>query len=155
MKNPGIITDGARAFGRQCVVLGMDVLRVGESSTTPSGYEVVINGGRTRTGLDAVQWAKKAEDLGAGEICLNAIDTDGVRQGYELTITRMISDAVGIPVIASGGAGEPHHLVDAVTKGGADAALIASMVHTGAWTVCAIKESMAKAGVPVRLDSRY
>lgn len=151
VKNPGIITDGARAFGRQCVVLGMDVLRVGESTTTPSGYEVVINGGRTRTGLDAVQWAKKAEDLGAGEICLNAIDTDGVRQGYELTITRMISDAVGIPVIASGGAGEPQHLVDAVTKGGADAALIASMVHTGAWTVQAIKQSMSNAGVAVRL----
>lgn len=151
VKNPSIITDGARAFGRQCVVLGMDVLRVGESPTTPSGYEVVINGGRTHTGLDAVAWAKKAENLGAGEICLNAIDTDGVRQGYELTITRRISDAVGIPVIASGGAGEPQHLVDAVTKGGADAALIASMVHTGAWTVQAIKQAMSNAGVAVRL----
>ena len=94
------------------------------------------------TGKDAVAWCKEAEGLGAGEICLNAIDTDGVRDGYELTITRLVADAVGIPVIASGGGGTPAHLVDAVSKGGADAALVASMVHSGDYTVGQIKDAM-------------
>jgi imidazole glycerol-phosphate synthase subunit HisF len=150
VRDPGLITAGARAFGSQCVVLGMDVRRVPASGAIPSGYEVVIQGGRTPTGKDAVAWAREGAALGAGEICLNAIDTDGVRGGYELSITRQVADAVRIPVIASGGGGLPEHLVSAVTVGGADAALVASMVHFGDYTVGAIKQAMAAAGVPVR-----
>jgi cyclase len=150
VQNPGLITEGARAFGSQCVVLGMDARKVERTAAIPSGYEVVIQGGRTPTGLDAVAWARKAELLGAGEICLNAIDTDGVRNGYELTITRMVADAVRIPVIASGGGGTPQHLVDAVIQGGADAALVASMVHYNDYTVETIKDAMLAAGVAVR-----
>ncbi len=150
IRAPQLLTEGARAFGAQCIVLAMDAKRVGASSAIPSGYEVVIDGGRTPTGKDAVAWAKEGESLGAGEICLNAIDTDGVRNGYELTITRLVADAVGIPVIASGGGGTPEHLVQAVTTGGADAALIASMVHYGDYTVGSIKDAMASAGVGVR-----
>ena len=150
VRNPGLLTEGARAFGAQCVVLGMDAKRVAPTATIPSGYEVVIDGGRTATGRDAVAWAKEAESLGAGEICLNAIDTDGVRQGYELNITRMVADAVGIPVIASGGGGTPQHLVEALTVGKADAALVASMVHYGDYTVAGIKRDLATAGVSVR-----
>ncbi|MHC5068468.1 MAG: imidazole glycerol phosphate synthase subunit HisF [Planctomycetota bacterium] len=150
VRDPTLISAGARAFGAQCVVLGMDAKRVEVTSAIPSGYEVVIDGGRTPTGKDALAWAVEAERLGAGEICLNAIDTDGVRNGYELTITRLVADAVGIPVIASGGGGTPQHLVDACTIGGADAALIASMVHYGDYTVDGIKHEMAAAGVAVR-----
>lgn len=155
VRDPQLIAAGARAFGAQCVVLGMDAKQVPASATIPSGYEVVIDGGRTPTGKDAVLWAKEAEALGAGEICLNAIDTDGVRNGYELTITRQVADAVRIPVIASGGGGKPEHLVAAVaggTAGGhADAALVASMVHYGDYTVNAIKQAMRAAGTNVRL----
>jgi cyclase len=150
VRDPELIGAGARAFGAQCVVLGMDVKKVAPTAQIPSGYEVVIDGGRTPTGTDAVAWAREAEARGAGEICLNAIDTDGVRQGYELTITRAVADAVRIPVIASGGGGTPGHLVDAVTTGGADAALIASMVHFGDWTVGGIKAEMRAAGVAIR-----
>ncbi|TVR44418.1 MAG: imidazole glycerol phosphate synthase subunit HisF [Planctomycetota bacterium] len=150
VRDPELIREGARAFGAQCVVLGVDAKQVGESSQFPSGYEVWIDGGRTATGRDVVAWVREAEALGAGEICLNAIDTDGVKEGYELTITRRVADAVGIPVIASGGGGKPEHLVDAVTTGGADAALVASMVHSGAYTVGAIKDAMRSQGVAVR-----
>ena len=158
VRDPSLLTAGARAFGAQCVVLGMDVKKVAPSATIPCGYEVVIDGGRTATGKDALAWAKEAEALGAGEICLNAIDTDGVRNGYELTITRQIADAVRIPLIASGGGGTPQHLIDALASGPqgghADAALIASMVHYGDYTVRDIKAQMHRAGVPVRLDAR-
>ncbi len=150
VRDPELLSAGARAFGAQCVVLGLDAKRVASSHDIPSGYEVVIDGGRTATGKDAVAWARTAEQLGAGEICLNAIDTDGVRSGYELTITKMVADAVRIPVIASGGGGTPQHLVDAVTRGGADAALVASMVHYGDYTVTQIKTAMAAAGVAIR-----
>jgi len=148
--NPGIIAQGARAFGRQCIVLGMDALKVGASPATPSGYEVVVKGGRERTGLDAVRWAEEAERLGAGEICLNSIDADGTRDGYEIEVTSLVSRAVGIPVIASGGAGEPEHLRLVLTEGRADAALIASMVHYGTHTIRDIKSDLARAGIPVR-----
>ena len=148
--NPEIIREGARAFGSQCIVLGMDVKQVGVSEKIPSGYEMVINGGRTYMGMDAVEWAHKAVELGAGEICLNSIDADGTREGYELTLTRMISEAVPIPLIASGGAGVVEHLYDAVTKGKADAALIASMVHYGDYTIRQIKTELRGRGVPVR-----
>lgn len=150
VRDPSLITAGAKAFGAQCVVLGIDAKKVPASHAIPSGYEVVIDGGRTQTGRDVVAWAKEAEALGAGEICLNAIDTDGVRQGYELTITRMVADAVRIPVIASGGGGKPEHLTAACTAGGADAALVASMVHYGDYTVGQIKEVMRAGGVEVR-----
>ena len=151
VKNPDIIAQGAAAFGSQCVVVGMDVLRVEKSGNIPSGYEIVIHGGRTRTGMDALWWAQEAERLGAGEICLNSIDADGTKDGYELALTRKVVDAVGIPVIASGGAGHPRHMVDAVTTGGASAALIASIVHYGEYTVREIKKRMSEAGVPMRM----
>lgn len=151
VKQPDIIAQGARAFGSQAIVVGMDVQAVPASASIPSGYEVVIHGGRTPTGLDALAWATRCEALGAGELCLNSIDADGTKSGYELTLTRLISDAVRIPVIASGGAGAPQHLVDAVTTGGASAALIASIVHYGTYTLRELKASMAAAGVPVRM----
>ena len=148
--HPEIIEQGAKAFGNQCVVLGMDAKRVGVSEKIPSGYEIYIKGGRAATGLDAVEWAKKAESLGAGEICLNAMDTDGVRDGYELEITDKVAKTVGIPVIASGGAGKPSHIADLFAKTSADAALVASMVHFGDYTVAEIKDEMSKANIPVR-----
>ena len=151
VKNPGVITDGARAFGSQCIVLGMDVKKVLASSEIPSGYEMVIHGGRTFTGLDALRWAKEAERLGAGEICLNSIDADGTLDGYELNLTALISSHVGIPVIASGGAGKPEHLLDVLTRGKADAALIASMVHYRTHTIAEIKSFLHERGVNVRM----
>ncbi len=151
VKTPNIIAEGARAFGSQCIVLGMDALRVEPGTAVPSGYEVVVKGGRERTGLDAIAWARQAEDLGAGEICLNSIDADGTKTGYELVITSRVAEAVGIPVIASGGAGTPEHLRQVLTDGKADAALIASMVHFGEHTIAGIKEYLARGGVRVRL----
>ncbi len=149
--DPSLIAAGAQAFGSQCIVLGMDVKRVPPTETIPSGYEMVIHGGRTPMGRDALWWAKEAARLGAGEICLNSIDADGTQAGYELTLTRMISQAVSIPVIASGGAGTPEHLCRVLTEGRADAALIASMVHYGTYTIREIKEYLHQRGVPVRL----
>jgi imidazole glycerol-phosphate synthase subunit HisF len=147
VRNPDLITGGASLYGSQCVVLGMDVAR---DPSMPSGYGVVIDGGRTRTGLDALQWARRAEQLGAGEIVLNSIDADGTGQGYELTATGLISRGVGIPVVASGGAGAPAHLLSVFREAGADAALIASMVHYGAWSVAEIKGYLSENGIPVR-----
>ncbi len=144
VQNPAILTESANAFGRQCVVLGLDAKRVGVSSEFPSGYQVYIQGYRTPTSWDVVEWARHAVELGAGEICLNAIDTDGVRQGYELEITRKVADAVSVPVIASGGAGKVQHLIDAFQEGHADAALVASMVHTDGYTCQAIKSEIRK-----------
>jgi len=152
VKNPEIIAQGAKAFGNQCIVLGMDALKVPVTETVPSGYEVVVKGGRERTGIDAVAWARRAESLGAGEICLNSIDGDGTKAGYELDITRMVVQAVGIPVIASGGAGKPEHLAEVLMpEVGADAALVASLTHIDGYTVGQLKEAVRKAGLPVRL----
>jgi imidazole glycerol-phosphate synthase subunit HisF len=148
VKNPKLIAEGARIFGNQCIVLGMDAAR---DDSMPSGYRIYINGGRVKTELDARDWAQKAVSLGAGEIVLNSIDADGVKNGYELTLTRMISEAVNVPVIASGGAGVTQHLVDAFTEGKADAALVATMVHSGKYTVAQIKKELADGGIPVRL----
>lgn len=148
VKNPDLIREGARIFGNQCIVLGMDAAKDAEM---PSGYRVYINGGRVKTDLDALEWAKKAVSLGAGEIVLNSIDADGVRQGYELNVTRMIAENVSVPVIASGGGGTPQHLADVLTQGKADAALIASMVHSMGYTVDGIKRDLNGLGVPVRL----
>jgi cyclase len=128
----------------------MDVKKVEVSEKIPSGYEMVIHGGRTRMGIDALWWAKEAERLGAGEICLNSIDADGTQNGYEIELTRLISTNVHIPVIASGGAGTPQHLVDVLNEGCADAALIASMVHYGTYTIKEIKDSLSESGVKVR-----
>lgn len=150
VRNPEIIAQGAEAFGSQCIVLGMDAKHVGQSEHFPSGYEVVINGGRTNMGMDALEWALRAEKLGAGEICLNSIDADGTQEGYELNLTALISARVAIPVIASGGAGRPEHLRDVLTVGRADAALIASMVHYGTYTISEIKSYLSRCGIPVR-----
>ncbi len=147
---PSIIADGAKAFGNQCIVLGMDAKKVGPSSKIPSGYEVYTKGGRSAAGIDALSWAKKAVELGAGEICLNSMDADGTKLGYELEITRMISEAVTVPVIASGGGGTPAHLVSVLQEGKANAALIASMVHYGTYTIGQIKSELSKAGIAVR-----
>ncbi len=148
--NPEILGQGAEAFGAQCVVLGMDVKKVPKSAAIPSGYEIVINGGRKHMGIDALWWAQEAVRLGAGEICLNSIDADGTQGGYELELTRLISSSVSVPVIASGGAGKPEHLLDVLKQGHADAALIASMVHYGTYTIREIKEFLEASGVQVR-----
>lgn len=151
VKTPELIAQGAEAFGSQAIVVGMDVKKVTPSASIPSGYEIIIQGGRMPTGLDALAWAQRCETLGAGEICLNSIDADGTKNGYELQLTRLISDAVRIPVIASGGAGSPVHMVDAVTQGHASAVLIASIVHYGEYTISQIKQIMNDRGVPVRM----
>ena len=148
---PDIIRQGAQAFGSQCVVLGMDALRVGVTETTPCGYEVLTHGGRRRTGMDALQWAQRAQTLGAGEICLNSVDADGTQTGYETQLTRLIATGVGIPVIASGGAGSPGHLAEVLTDGCADAALIASMVHFGDYRIVDLKRRLHSLGIKVRM----
>ena len=148
VKNPDLIKEGAKIFGRQCIVLDMDAAR---DDSMPSGYRVFINGGRVKTDLDALKWAQEAVSKGAGEIVLNAIDTDGCRNGYELNLTKMISEAVDVPVIASGGGGKPEHIKDVLTTGKADAALVASMVHSGEYTVNGIKEELSRSGISVRL----
>jgi cyclase len=150
VKNPDIISEGAARFGSQCIVLGMDVKRVKKSEDTPSGFEIVIHGGRKHMGMDAIEWAKTGEALGAGEICLNSIDADGTKNGYDLELTRLVAESVTIPVIASGGAGSPQHMIDAVTTGRASAALIASIVHYGEYTIADLKKHMANAGVQTR-----
>ncbi len=149
VKEPTLISEGAYAFGSQAIVVGMDVLKVEHTSTTPSGYEIVVQGGRLRTGKDALQWALECERLGAGEICLNSIDADGMKTGYELYLTKMISDAVSIPVIASGGAGEPKHLAEALEVG-ASAALVASIVHNDQYPIPVIKSYLSQNGIKVR-----
>lgn len=151
VKNPAIIRQGAEAFGGQCIVLGMDVKQVEVSERIPSGYEIVINGGRTFMGIDALWWAQEGERLGAGEICLNSIDADGTKQGYEMRLTAMISAAVSIPVIASGGAGTPEHIRAVLAEGNADAALIASMTHFGEYTVAGIKDYLHEHGIAARM----
>ena len=149
VRNPQIIAEGAAVFGAQCIVLGMDPYRSGK---TASGYEITTRGFREFTGMDAVEWAKRAADLGAGEIVVNSVDADGTRAGFELEITRLIAEAVGVPVVASGGAGRPEHLVDAFSLARADAAIVAGMIHSGEYTIGQIKEGMAAARVPTRLS---
>jgi imidazole glycerol-phosphate synthase subunit HisF len=150
VKNPSIIAEGAKAFGSQCIVLGMDPLKVPVSPQCPSGYEITVRGFRERTGLDALQWAQQAEDLGIGEIVVNSVDADGTREGFELGLTRLIARNVRVPVVASGGAGRPQHLVDVFRDASADAAIIAGMIHTGAYTIHQIKLDLVAAGIPVR-----
>ena len=152
VRRPALIAECADAIGDQNVVLSMDVRRVEPSEELPSGYEIVIEGGRRPMALDALHWAKEGERLGAGELVVNAIDADGTRNGYELTLTRLLSEAVRIPVIASGGAGQPSHLYDVLTEGKADAALVASMVHYGHYTVSELKRHLHQRGVKVRMS---
>jgi cyclase len=151
VEDPDLIRRCSDAIGTQSVVLSMDVLAVSVTPQIPSGYEIVIHGGRTPMGIDAIEWARRGEALGAGELVVNSIDADGTREGYELRLTRAVADAVAIPVIASGGAGKPEHLYDVLTEGHADAALVASMVHYGHYSVRQLKEYLSERGVKVRM----
>lgn len=148
-KDPNFVKQAADRFGSQCIVVNIDprrVIRDGEEF-----WEVHINGGRTPTGLEAVAWAREVERLGAGEIVLTSMDRDGTKDGYDLPITSAVSDAVQIPVVASGGAGKPEHLVEAILKGKADAVLAASIFHFGEYTIAETKRLMSEWGIPVRL----
>ena len=146
IKRPELIREGAEKFGRQCIVLAVDARRTGENS-----WEVYINGGRTPTGLDCLEWVKKAVALGAGEILLTSMDADGTKAGYDIPLTRAVSEAVPVPVIASGGAGELAHFYEVLTEGRADAVLAASVFHYGQFTIKQVKEYLRSRGVEVRL----
>ena len=152
VEDPDLISRISTAIGAQSTILSMDILRVEVCDATPSGYEIVINGGRTPTGRDALSWAKQGVELGAGELVVNSIDADGTREGYELRLTRAIAEAVSVPVIASGGAGQPEHLYDVLTEGKAAAALVASMLPSGAYTVSELKRYLAKRGLRIRMN---
>jgi imidazole glycerol-phosphate synthase subunit HisF len=145
--DPALLTRGALAFGAQCVVLAIDARRTG---ITPTGWEVFTHGGKRATGMDAIAWAQSGVERGAGEILLTSMDRDGTLDGYDLELTRAIADAVPVPVIASGGAGTPAHMADALRAGGADAALAASIFHDGTYTIAAVKAALAARGVEVR-----
>ena len=151
IRRPDLIDECAMSIGNQNVVLSMDVLKSAPSSSLPSGYEIVIDGGRTRTGKDALAWAHEGEKRGAGELVVNSIDADGTKAGYEICLTSMISNSVRIPVIASGGAGTPEHLSEVFSEGKADAALVASMLHYGEYTIAEIKSHLNANGHQVRV----
>jgi len=144
IKNPSLISEGAEKFGSQCIVLSIDAKRKWNS------WSAYINGGRVNAGIDALEWAKQGERLGAGEILLNSIDMDGTRQGYDLQLTRTISELVNIPVIASGGAGTLEQMYDAIIAGKADAVLLASLLHYGEFTIAGIKNYLKDKGVTIR-----
>lgn len=146
VRNPKLINDAAEKFGSQCVVCAIDAKRRAQG-----GWEVYLNGGRIPTGIDAVEWAKEAYSRGAGEILLTSMDCDGQKNGYDNELTRAVSAAVGVPVIASGGAGKKEHFYDAFTKGAADAVLAASLFHFNELTICELKKYLCEKGVPVRL----
>jgi len=148
VKNPEVVSEGSKAFGAQCIVVAIDAKRRGESAS--DGWEVYTHGGRTPTGRDAIEWAREVRDRGAGEILLTSMDADGTKAGYDLELTAAVSEAVDIPVIASGGAGTLDHLVDVLDRGKADAVLAASIFHFGEFTVAEAKEYLARHGVPVR-----
>ncbi len=150
VENPGIIRDGARAFGCQCIVLGIDPVRTNDTLRYPSGYEITIRGFRKRTGMDALEWVKRAVDLGIGEIVVNSVDADGTRAGFDLCLTRLIATSVPVPVVASGGAGNAQHLVTVFREAHADAAIVAGILHAGEVTIAGIKDRLAAAGIPVR-----
>lgn len=146
VKDPELIAEGAKLFGNQCIVLAVDARRV-----APDRWEVYVNGGRTPTGLDVIEWIKKGVALGAGEILLTSMDADGTKDGYDIALTRAVADAVSVPVIASGGAGALEHFYEVLTDGGADAVLAASVFHYGTFTVKTVKDYLRKRGVEVRL----
>lgn len=145
VKNPSVIREGAEKFGRQCVVLAVDARRSGDHC-----WEVYVNGGRTPTGIDCLEWVKRATELGAGEILLTSMDADGTKSGYDIELTRAVSEAVDVPVIASGGAGKLEHFYDVLMEGKADAVLAASVFHYGTFTVREVKEYLKSRGVEVR-----
>ncbi|MBX3277267.1 MAG: imidazole glycerol phosphate synthase subunit HisF [Acidobacteria bacterium] len=147
VENPQLIRDGAERFGAQCIVVAIDAKR---KRAAKGGWEVYLHGGRTPTGIDAVEWAVKAAELGAGEILLTSMDCDGHRDGYDLELTRAVADAVNIPVIASGGAGTLEHLYDALTAGGASAVLAASIFHFGRYTIGEARRYLRKRGILMR-----
>ncbi len=147
LRRPELVREISREFGAQCCVVAADAR---SSTDAPSGYEVFTHGGRTRTGVDCLEWVREAERLGAGEILLTSMDRDGTKEGFELNLTSMVANAVGIPVIASGGVGNPDHLVDGVIEGKADAVLAASIFHYGEHTIAEAKSRMAEAGIAVR-----
>jgi cyclase len=147
VRNPNLITEAAQRFGNQCIVLAIDARR----SEAKAGWQVTVKAGSEPTDLDAVEWAVKAEKLGAGEILLTSMDADGTKTGYDNELNKAVSDAVNIPVIASGGAGELEHLYDAIVEGGADAVLMASITHFRNYTINQMKEYLASRGVPVNL----
>jgi cyclase len=151
VKRPALIAEASNAFGAQAVVLSMDVLQVEPTHEIPSGYEIVINGGRTPMGIDAIKWAREGEALGAGELVINSIDADGTKDGFEINLTRIIAESVKIPVIASGGGGTPDHLYDVLTRGKADAALVASILHYEEYTIGEIKHYLANRGLNIRM----
>lgn len=146
IKEPKIITKGAIKFGNQCIVVAIDAKKKGNS------WEVYVNGGRISTGIDAIQWAKKVEKLGAGEILLTSMDRDGTKSGFDLNLTKEVSSSVSIPVIASGGIGEINHFVDGVKKGGASALLAASVFHFGEFSISEVKKHLISQGIDVRMD---
>ncbi|HEX3453905.1 MAG TPA: HisA/HisF-related TIM barrel protein [Gaiellaceae bacterium] len=154
VRDPSILHDGAEAFGRQCIVLSTQVKHVGVQPGIPSGYEVFIDGARLATGMDAIDWVRRGEDLGAGEIVVNSIDRDGTASGYDLDVTRAVADAVNVPVVASGGAGTVEHIADGLTAGGASAAIISSILYSPRFArnlgVGELKEGLAALDVPMR-----
>jgi cyclase len=154
VRDPSILRDGADAFGRQCIVLSTQVKHVGVRTGIPSGYEVFIDGARLATGMDALDWVQRGEELGAGEIVVNSIDRDGTASGYDLDITRAVADAVNVPVVASGGAGTVEHVADGLTAGGASAAIISSILYSPRFArnlgVRELKDGVAALGVPMR-----
>lgn len=151
VKRPKLITEAARRFGNQCIVVAIDAKKQETSTKQRPRWEVFINGGRTPTRNDAIAWARQAEKLGAGEILLTSMDFDGTKDGYDIELTRRVCEAVNIPVIASGGAGKPKHFKDILTAGGADAALAASIFHYGQYSIMSIKKYLKREGVHVRL----
>lgn len=146
VKNPGLVAESAGKFGSQCIVVAIDARQRG-----PGQWEVYIHGGRTPTGIDAVEWVKRVEELGAGEILLTSMDRDGTKDGYDIPLTRSIAGAVNIPVIASGGVGNLEHMVEGLTEGAADAALAASIFHFGEYSIRETKEYLRSRGVAVRI----
>jgi cyclase len=153
VRNPELITEGAREFGCQCIVVSMQVRRTDRTETLPSGYEVMIDGARTSTGMDAVDWARRVESLGAGEICVNSIDRDGTGNGFDIRVTRDVASAVRLPVIASGGAGSIQHVADVFAQTGATAAIVSSLLYSPVrqtYAVADIKSTLARSGFPMR-----
>jgi cyclase len=147
VRNPAFITEGARRFGSQCIVVAIDAKRTG---LTPSGWEVYVTGGRTPTGIDVLTWAQEAEDRRGGEILLTSMDTDGTQEGYDIPLTRAVSERVRIPVIASGGAGAVEHFAQVIVEGAADAALAASLFHYGQLSIQQVKDHLRAREIPVR-----
>ncbi len=163
VRKPHLIKKAAEIFGSQCIVIAIDAkrnydeldkpgIRIVETPQGKCWWEVYIEGGRTRTGIDAIEWAKKVEELGAGEILLTSMDCDGTRSGYDIPLTRTICETVNIPVIASGGAGKPEHILEVLTKGGADAALAASIFHEGEYSIFEVKKFLKSHGILIRLE---